>query len=234
MTTAEKLEISAREAAQSRIVLFREGNFLKAYDESAYLFVTRIKSYQVNRVFVKTVGREVFSLGFPSPSLDKILAGFNYRLTAAGNVSIALCGDSFSDAEFLKWREAVKVQPRPAKHSSAENLQGFKSAYSLLLAFYRLNSDICREYKFSLSEKIKDNLTAVLLGIYELNEPDVPAADSRTIKKDVLKNLRAAKIGVRLLYDLKQLPLKKYTGLAKEFAILHDLLSKDGDSDGGR
>ena len=234
MTTAEKLDITSREASRLRIALFREGNFLKAYDEAAFLFVNRIKAYQVNRTFVKTVGREVFSLGFPFPALEKILSGCAYRLTPAGNVEIVLSDVAFDAADYRKWRESVPVQPRPTKLQSVENLRSFKSAYSLLLNFYKVNRDVCREYKFSLSEKIKESLTATLLGVYELNDPDTPADAVTEIKKNVRKNLRSAKIGVRLLYDLKQLTLKKYTDLAKEFAVLSELLSNDGTSNGGK
>ena len=48
---------------------------MKAYDESAFMFVTHFKAYQVNRSFVKTVGQDVYSLGFPHLSIEKILSG---------------------------------------------------------------------------------------------------------------------------------------------------------------
>ena len=75
MITVEKLSMTSRAASHATIVLFREGNFMKAYDESAFMFVTHFKAYQVNRSFVKTVGQDVYSLGFPHLSIEKILSG---------------------------------------------------------------------------------------------------------------------------------------------------------------
>ncbi len=51
--------------------LFKEGLFLKCYNEDAMLFVKQVREYKVNSKFVKSVGAEVLSLGFPASEIEK-------------------------------------------------------------------------------------------------------------------------------------------------------------------
>lgn len=200
---------------------------MKAYDESAFLFVTNLKSYQVNRNFVKIVGRDVFSLGFPFLSIDKILSRVSWSYTADGAVEVALQNGVVFDSErYRLWRESVCAQPRVPKQPPVENLQSFKIAYDLLLSFYKVNVNVGREYKFSLSEKVKSELTDVLLKIYELNDMEISKEETSSAVKSAISNLRAAKIGVRLLYDLKQISLRQFTSFSKQFTELSLLLHK--------
>lgn len=230
MTTAEKLSMTSRAAAHGSIILFREGNFMKAYDESAFLFVSHLKPYQVNRSFVKTVGKEVYSLGFPYLSTEKILSGTVWRNALDGTIEVDLpAGATFDGDGYAQWRDGVRAQPRPAKHPSSENLQCFKVAYELLLEFYKVNANVCREYKFSLSEKIKSDLMDVLLSIYALNDLSLNSEDRLAAAKSAIRHLRSAKIGVRLLHDLKQLSQNRFASFADSFTTLLQILAKQED-----
>ena len=68
MTTAEKIA-----SAKSTIyfTLFKEGIFYKCYNEDAMVFVTRVKQYKVSATYVKNVGEEVYSVGFPVAEVEK-------------------------------------------------------------------------------------------------------------------------------------------------------------------
>lgn len=64
------VEILSKEIGNTSIVYFyREGVFYKAYERSAYLFVHHIKPFQVKKRFVKSVKKEVVTIGFPTHSL---------------------------------------------------------------------------------------------------------------------------------------------------------------------
>lgn len=232
MTVSEKLSATSAFALKNAIILFREGNFMKAYDESAFLFVSNLKPYQVNRAFVKTVGREVYSLGFPFLSIEKILSGTQWNCSLDGSVEVSLpSGVSFEAEKYGAWRETVCAQPRVRKQPPAESLQSFRLAYELLLEFYKVNVNVGREYKFSLSEKVKLNLTDVLLRICELNDSEISREQIPSVTKSALESLTAAKIGIRLLYDLKQLPLSRFTSFSKSFTELSDFLHKSVNAD---
>ena len=50
---------------------FIEGLFCKCYNEDAMVFVEHVKSYKVVSKFIKNVGEEVLSIGFPVSELEK-------------------------------------------------------------------------------------------------------------------------------------------------------------------
>ena len=55
-----------------RFTLYKEGIFYKCYNEDAILFVHhKVKEYKVNLKFVKSLGSDLFSLGFPINETQK-------------------------------------------------------------------------------------------------------------------------------------------------------------------
>jgi hypothetical protein len=59
-------EIIKNESSDSKLIhLYREGIFLKGYEQSAYLFITHVKPYQVKTKYFKNAGQWVSSTGFP-------------------------------------------------------------------------------------------------------------------------------------------------------------------------
>jgi hypothetical protein len=68
MTIIQKIEISAH---ITNFTLFKEGLFYKCYNEDAMVFVEKVRQYKVNAKFVKSVGKIVYSIGFPVAEVDK-------------------------------------------------------------------------------------------------------------------------------------------------------------------
>jgi hypothetical protein len=68
MTIAEKIQYSSDKTA---FTLFKEGLFYKCYNEDAMLFVKKVRAYKVSRKYIKNVGAEVLSLGFPVSETEK-------------------------------------------------------------------------------------------------------------------------------------------------------------------
>ena len=68
MTISEKLRSSTDKAV---FTLFKEGLFYKCYNEDAMVFVQKVKEYKVNLKFIKSVGDDVLSLGFPVSEVEK-------------------------------------------------------------------------------------------------------------------------------------------------------------------
>jgi hypothetical protein len=68
MTILEKIKCSTD---KSRFTLYKEGLFYKCYNEDAMVFTKRVKNYKVNSKFVKILGTEVLSIGFPSSEIEK-------------------------------------------------------------------------------------------------------------------------------------------------------------------
>lgn len=68
MKIVDKIQISAD---KTMFTLFKEGLFYKCYNEDAMVFSQRVKNYKVTANFVKSVGAEVLSLGFPVSEVSK-------------------------------------------------------------------------------------------------------------------------------------------------------------------
>lgn len=125
--------ILAREVHPSTTIhLYKEGIFLKAYELSAYLFVTHIKSFQTKARYYKKVDRALVSIGFPSRCLSSYRRGcmVEFQETADG-VDVVL--NVASDEEgFSVWKDQALKQEllrMPAK-PAAEEAEGSSSAPS--------------------------------------------------------------------------------------------------------
>lgn len=68
MTIAEKIKYSAD---RTKFTLYKEGLFYKCYNEDAMVFIKKVKEYKVNSKYVKSVGNDVLSLGFPVSEVEK-------------------------------------------------------------------------------------------------------------------------------------------------------------------
>jgi len=67
MTTKEKI---AYAIDLNRFTLFKEGLFMKTYNEDAMLFVKHVKHYKVRCKYIKSIASQIYSIGFPSSEID--------------------------------------------------------------------------------------------------------------------------------------------------------------------
>ena len=81
MTISEKISYSADKTI---FTLFREGLFYKCYNEDAMLFSQRVKNYKVTSKYIKSVGAEVLSLGFPVSEVSKDMLSFDVLCKTLG------------------------------------------------------------------------------------------------------------------------------------------------------
>lgn len=70
-----KEKIDAEQQDKPLVLLYMEGMFWKAYEQSAMRFTKEIKAYKLQKRFFKNVNSEVVSLGFPDGSLQEVLKG---------------------------------------------------------------------------------------------------------------------------------------------------------------
>lgn len=106
------IQILAKEDANSnKIFLYREGIFYKAYERSAYAFVTTVQQFMVKKKLVKCVGREVVSLGFPTDSIGSHFAKEAILETDNG-VEIQL-GSEIDIPAFEAWKQGIAMTARP-------------------------------------------------------------------------------------------------------------------------
>lgn len=105
------------------IYLYREGIFLKAYERSAYAFVTGVQSFRVKKRFVKNVNKEIVSIGFPSEGLYKHFA--KEKVKEVENRTEIELEQGIDLAAFEQWKQGVELiiekvkSPPPSPTTSA-------------------------------------------------------------------------------------------------------------------
>lgn len=92
-----------------------------------------------------------------------------------------------------------------------DNLPVYKAAYDLLLRVYGLGQHWARDIKFTLGERLKNELYDVLLFIYQANA----TFEKSMLIEQARLGITRVKIEIRLLHDLKQLSIKQYAGLSQ-------------------
>ena len=94
-----------------------------------------------------------------------------------------------------------------------ENLPAYKAAYDLLLDVFKMNIHLTREYRYTLGEKLKNDLTTLIVTIYKANVDDA-------MKESNLSHAREyvvlVKLYMRMLHDLNQINLKRFVALSEK------------------
>jgi len=123
MTIIEKITQSKD---LQKAYLYKEGVFWIAYEQSAYL-VSQVKTLKPTKKYVKTVGQEVVSVGFPDNALPNVLLSFRLisqndsQVVAESNVAIEL-------ASYEAWKSELPLrttEPLPQPLSTREGRSSF-------------------------------------------------------------------------------------------------------------
>jgi len=109
-------EIVKKEENNSDIVLHKEGMFWRAYEYSAYCFVTNIKNYNVLHKFYKNIGQDIVYIGFPGSYLAQVIEickQKKIRFTKTDEKIVEIKGFSQS-GDFINWKNKI------IKHKASE------------------------------------------------------------------------------------------------------------------
>ena len=203
MTFAEILALE--DPNLDKIYLFREGKFLKAYEHSAYLFHRNIQAFKLSYRYVKTVNRNVVSLGFPEAVKNKWLHGFPVH---EADEKMLVCDSPFrfDETEYYAWLELARVQANPGDrytvHTSViEDQPVFKTAYDLLLHVIDLSAHVCKPMWDPFAIKAKRLSLEIAYQVSELYE----APDRNSFIDDVQGHCKELAFVMRVLKDKKQI-----------------------------
>ena len=108
---ASKIEILRNEEqkACNEILFYKEGVFYVAYEKSAWLFCRRIHSFRATKKFIKSVGKDMVSIGCPEQSLLKLTETTCRRNDKDGIVSFSVIMDEPLDGnDFEEWKSSLQ------------------------------------------------------------------------------------------------------------------------------
>lgn len=95
----------------------------------------------------------------------------------------------------------------------------YKATYDLLLFSFKIIKDVEKDYKYTVGEKLKNEITELLMNIYRANK-----TKDRKLKKEKVEkaqeNVEVIRILFRLLNDLKQTGLKNFVKINSHLGVL--------------
>jgi len=210
--------------------LVRDRLFWQAWNRSAFLFATHIKSYQVHKRFVQKVARDVAWLGFPSsalPAIQKLATdkGFSFEQKSADHIIIGNVPQISGYEEW--WAGIVKKKPKPAepdfkipKNSKDSILPAYKTAYDLCLHIHRATLKMPREFRYELGARVRNYAMDIAENLH-LMANHVQAKLELTESAAIIHRLR---LDIRVLKDLQQIGIEQWGFLNQQIENLLNLL----------
>ncbi len=122
MKTREKID---RAADTTQLCLHKEGIFYKLYNQHAMLFTENIKPLKIKVKFIKAVGEQVYSCGFPATIIEEI----KKRLVALGGVPdeseklLTVAGINWpEETQYSRWCEEQAKEVLPVQKQGGRKL----------------------------------------------------------------------------------------------------------------
>ena len=94
-----------------------------------------------------------------------------------------------------------------------ENLPAYKAAYDLLMDVFKMNIHLTREYRYTLGEKLKNELSGLIVTIYKANVNDATKESNLSSARE---SIVLVKLYMRMLHDLNQINLKRFVALSEK------------------
>ena len=102
-----------------------------------------------------------------------------------------------------------------------DNLPVYKTTYDLLLNLFKVCQNMERDYKFTIGEKLKNEIVELIINVYRAN--------SRVEKADCIQkareNTEVVRLLLRLLNDLKQMNLTNFVELSEKLESISKQLA---------
>lgn len=214
------------------IILVKEGIFFRAYERSAMRFTERIAPYKVFKKHYKIVNADVCYLGFPQKAFPVLVQQCNITNYTETDYYVVLF-QCPSDTDFNQWKASIKlptfedVKPQiilreKVKPKDLKNLQIYKLGYDIMLELHRLVSNLPREHKFSVGERIKSEAIELGLSTYRIGMEKGVSEN----QKSIMERVETIRLLLRMLKDLKQLSLNYFSAVNVQMENLYQALER--------
>ena len=112
------------EVETGKVRLISSGEFVRAYNHSAWLFYCCISKYKVIRKYSKAHQKDVYFLGFPVSKLLDLINGRGYAKTDFGYDITLKPGEVPAEEGYEQWTKEVPVEAASRAEASALPLSG--------------------------------------------------------------------------------------------------------------
>lgn len=131
------------EMEPGKIRLITSGEFVRAYNHSAWLFYCCISKYKVIRKYSKTQQKDVYFLGFPVSKLLELINGRVCEKTDFGYDITLKPEESPAEDGYEAWTKEVPVEAASRADASTVQLMVYQGR---LRKFGEVTDDCCRSY----------------------------------------------------------------------------------------
>ena len=104
------------------------------------------------------------------------------------------------------------------------NLPVYKESYDLLLQVFDAVKKTAREYKFTLGERLKNEVTEVLVAIFEASK--LKDKSKATAIQNALNSLEKCRLFIRILKDLNIWGISKQANLNQKIESISKQLTQ--------
>ena len=234
MTTKEILALEESNVHFNTIHLIKDGMFWRCYEQSAYLLINHFwNDLTVNGGFVKAVQKEVYYVGFPERSLQKIFD----KLPEVGNSRIVqknekriVIGDVPPIAGFDEWKEGLKLLRRQATDQMKPYYGGlplYKAVYDFYFQASNLVRNFPRDAQYTIGEKVVTQGLELNLVLYRLMQGQKHGFQNQveicmSQADELIENLRFL---LRISYDMQLFNVDKYVAISESFESIRKQLT---------
>ena len=240
MAAISYILIREKEAGtKQQVLLFHEGKFWKAYEMSAYLLTKRY-GFKPAKRFVKAVGQEIISVGFPDNALQKYLP--NAVVNAERTELYAEVKDARDEQAFTDWKEGTPVKekkPAPGppllklekpeelkfnpyaelpKHYYSDELPVFRHTAAALEYLQPQMRHLDRDFRYSVGTDITHCLIAAERYIMRARRSR-DAIERLNYIDRAEDSMLDAKLYIRLLHEVKQLNDRQFAVVSEKMVL---------------
>jgi len=202
-----------------KIILRPEGMFLKAYEHSAFLLSVNVKAFKPSKRVFKSLGEEVVSVGFPKGSFEKYMKGFEF-IVGTGGEYICDSPIKFDFPAFVTWKNQLPLKsdvPKPS--SEGERIKVYVDAYSLLIEIFDLLVNVPKDFKRTLVPEIEKDMLVIVKSVSLANGSKDSLQRIGHIS-DAVDRAENIKLLIRILSDLRAIPVKRYMTLSDKLVSI--------------
>ena len=196
-----------------KIMQFGEGNFLRAYEHSAYFAHRYIHEFKVTKTYIKVVNQDVVRIGFPVNVFEKWAHGYQHEWIDEKLAKIEM-REPFDEMAYINWKDAQVLNPndRFTPHTAIiEKTPVYKVAYDYLLQLFTFSKNISKDVNSVVGKQLKElsyRMCYMVRTLYDVPDRNEHIDAATAICDEILFILQ-------LLKDLREISLNTYT-LASE------------------
>lgn len=125
--------IKFEKSTPERIIrLIKSGDFLRAYNHSAWLFSQFVTQYKVTRKFVKQINEDIYFIGFPAGKMHETLGDRKTESTELGYDVLLHETEQPDETKYTEWLSSIVTEPASAADHNSLPLTGVEAEREVL------------------------------------------------------------------------------------------------------